>query len=62
MSSLSLSLPPSSPSLSSSPRACLQLIADCPRVIQDELDLVTALSQLEDFGVSILPLQGTARV
>lgn len=40
-------------------RACLQLIADCPQVIQDELDLISALSQLEDFSVRILPLQGT---
>uniref|UniRef100_A0A671WAL4 NBAS subunit of NRZ tethering complex n=1 Tax=Sparus aurata TaxID=8175 RepID=A0A671WAL4_SPAAU len=38
-------------------RTCLQLITDCPVVIQDELDLISALSQLEDFGVSILPLQ-----
>lgn len=40
-------------------RACLQLITDCPQVIQDELDLISALSQLEDFSVRILPLQGT---
>ncbi|XP_041814881.1 neuroblastoma-amplified sequence [Chelmon rostratus] len=38
-------------------RACLQLITDCPPAIQDELDLISALSQLEDFGVSTLPLQ-----
>ncbi|XP_070705315.1 NBAS subunit of NRZ tethering complex [Pempheris klunzingeri] len=38
-------------------RACLQLITDCPPAIQDELDLISALSQLEDFSVSILPLQ-----
>nr|XP_046229839.1 neuroblastoma-amplified sequence isoform X2 [Scatophagus argus] len=38
-------------------RACLQLITDCPQAIQDELDLISALSQLEDFSVSILPLQ-----
>ncbi|XP_044232160.1 neuroblastoma-amplified sequence [Thunnus albacares] len=38
-------------------RACLQLITDCPPVIQEELDLISALSQLEDFSVSILPLQ-----
>uniref|UniRef100_A0A674N5V0 NBAS subunit of NRZ tethering complex n=1 Tax=Takifugu rubripes TaxID=31033 RepID=A0A674N5V0_TAKRU len=38
-------------------RACLQLITDCPRPVQDELDLISALSQLEDFNVSILPLQ-----
>ncbi|XP_041831827.1 neuroblastoma-amplified sequence isoform X2 [Melanotaenia boesemani] len=38
-------------------RACLQLITDCPPAIQEELDLISALSQLEDFGVRILPLQ-----
>lgn len=38
-------------------RACLQLITDCPPVIQEELDLINALSQLEDFNVNILPLQ-----
>ncbi|XP_061667900.1 NBAS subunit of NRZ tethering complex isoform X2 [Syngnathoides biaculeatus] len=38
-------------------RTCLQLIIDCPPAIQEELDLVDALSQLEDFGVNILPLQ-----
>uniref|UniRef100_A0A1A7XPK9 Neuroblastoma amplified sequence n=1 Tax=Iconisemion striatum TaxID=60296 RepID=A0A1A7XPK9_9TELE len=38
-------------------RACLQLITDCPPAIQEELDLVSALSQLEDFSVRILPLQ-----
>ncbi|XP_045917344.1 neuroblastoma-amplified sequence-like [Micropterus dolomieu] len=38
-------------------RTCLQLITDCPPAIQDELDLISALSQLEDFSVSILPLQ-----
>ncbi|XP_068609705.1 NBAS subunit of NRZ tethering complex [Brachionichthys hirsutus] len=38
-------------------RACLQLITDCPQAIQDELDLISALSQLEHFSVSILPLQ-----
>lgn len=42
-------------------RTCLQLITDCPVVIQDELDLISALSQLEDFGVSILPLQGMTK-
>ncbi|MEQ2222444.1 hypothetical protein ILYODFUR_026524, partial [Ilyodon furcidens] len=39
-------------------RACLQLITDCPPAIQEELDLISALSQLEDFSVCILPLQG----
>uniref|UniRef100_A0A4W6EIV0 NBAS subunit of NRZ tethering complex n=1 Tax=Lates calcarifer TaxID=8187 RepID=A0A4W6EIV0_LATCA len=38
-------------------RTCLQLITDCPPTIQEELDLINALSQLEDFSVSILPLQ-----
>ncbi|XP_020497698.2 NBAS subunit of NRZ tethering complex [Labrus bergylta] len=38
-------------------RACLQLIMDCPPAIQDELDLISALSQLGDFSVNILPLQ-----
>ncbi|XP_068198865.1 NBAS subunit of NRZ tethering complex [Antennarius striatus] len=38
-------------------RACLQLITDCPQAIQDELDLISALSQLEHFSVNILPLQ-----
>uniref|UniRef100_A0A669DGJ2 NBAS subunit of NRZ tethering complex n=1 Tax=Oreochromis niloticus TaxID=8128 RepID=A0A669DGJ2_ORENI len=38
-------------------RGCLQLITDCPPSIQEELDLINALSQLEDFNVSILPLQ-----
>ncbi|XP_028253229.1 NBAS subunit of NRZ tethering complex [Parambassis ranga] len=38
-------------------RTCLQLITDCPPSIQEELDLINALSQLEDFNVNILPLQ-----
>ncbi|KAM9703151.1 NBAS subunit of NRZ tethering complex [Menidia menidia] len=38
-------------------RACLQLITDCPSDIQEELDLISALSQLEDFNFRILPLQ-----
>ncbi|XP_031726223.1 NBAS subunit of NRZ tethering complex isoform X2 [Anarrhichthys ocellatus] len=38
-------------------RSCLQLITDCPPTIQEELDLISALSQLEDFSASILPLQ-----
>uniref|UniRef100_A0A3B5BP03 NBAS subunit of NRZ tethering complex n=1 Tax=Stegastes partitus TaxID=144197 RepID=A0A3B5BP03_9TELE len=38
-------------------RACLQLISDCPPSVQEELDLISALSQLEDFSVNILPLQ-----
>ncbi|KAM9354661.1 LOW QUALITY PROTEIN: NBAS subunit of NRZ tethering complex [Pholidichthys leucotaenia] len=38
-------------------RACLQLITDCPPTIQEELDLIAALSQLQDFNINILPLQ-----
>ncbi|XP_056284465.1 NBAS subunit of NRZ tethering complex isoform X3 [Pseudoliparis swirei] len=38
-------------------RLCLQLVTDCPPAIQEELDLISSLSQLEDFSVSILPLQ-----
>ncbi|XP_033846650.1 NBAS subunit of NRZ tethering complex [Periophthalmus magnuspinnatus] len=38
-------------------RACLQLITDCPPAVQEELDLISALSQLQDFNVNILPLQ-----
>ncbi|XP_066561749.1 NBAS subunit of NRZ tethering complex [Amia ocellicauda] len=38
-------------------RCCLQLISDCPPIIQEELDLISALSQLEEFEVKILPLQ-----
>uniref|UniRef100_A0A3P8UP13 NBAS subunit of NRZ tethering complex n=1 Tax=Cynoglossus semilaevis TaxID=244447 RepID=A0A3P8UP13_CYNSE len=38
-------------------RACLHLITDCPPAVQEELDLISALSQLEDFNVNILPLQ-----
>ncbi|XP_053503129.1 NBAS subunit of NRZ tethering complex isoform X1 [Ictalurus furcatus] len=38
-------------------RSCLQLITDCPPSVQEELDLISALSRLEDFGVKVLPLQ-----
>uniref|UniRef100_UPI00398F3E93 NBAS subunit of NRZ tethering complex n=1 Tax=Pristiophorus japonicus TaxID=55135 RepID=UPI00398F3E93 len=38
-------------------RCCLQLITDCPPVIQEELDLISALSLLEDFNLRILPMQ-----
>uniref|UniRef100_A0A8C9VPQ5 NBAS subunit of NRZ tethering complex n=1 Tax=Scleropages formosus TaxID=113540 RepID=A0A8C9VPQ5_SCLFO len=38
-------------------RSCLQLISDCPPPIKEELDLISALSHLEDFDVKILPLQ-----
>ncbi|XP_028823791.1 NBAS subunit of NRZ tethering complex isoform X2 [Denticeps clupeoides] len=36
---------------------CLQLISDCPQHVQEELDLISAVSQLEEFNVKILPLQ-----
>ncbi|XP_013918331.1 PREDICTED: neuroblastoma-amplified sequence [Thamnophis sirtalis] len=38
-------------------RSCLQLITDCPSVIQEELDLIRSLSYFDEFGVKILPLQ-----
>ncbi|XP_051880260.1 NBAS subunit of NRZ tethering complex isoform X2 [Pristis pectinata] len=38
-------------------RCCLQLITDCSAVIQEELDLISALSLLEEFNVKILPMQ-----
>ncbi|KAJ7341060.1 hypothetical protein JRQ81_004751, partial [Phrynocephalus forsythii] len=38
-------------------RSCLQLITDCPPIVQEELDLIRALGYLEEFGVKILPLQ-----
>ncbi|XP_072107378.1 NBAS subunit of NRZ tethering complex isoform X1 [Mobula birostris] len=38
-------------------RCCLQLITDCPAVIQEELDFISALSLLEEFSVKILPMQ-----
>nr|XP_048295688.1 NBAS subunit of NRZ tethering complex isoform X5 [Myodes glareolus] len=38
-------------------RCCLQLITDRPAAIQEELDLIEALGYLEEFGVTILPLQ-----
>ncbi|XP_062857972.1 NBAS subunit of NRZ tethering complex [Trichomycterus rosablanca] len=38
-------------------RSCLQLITDCPPAIQEELDLITALSRLDHFGIKVLPLQ-----
>ncbi|XP_028652676.1 NBAS subunit of NRZ tethering complex [Erpetoichthys calabaricus] len=43
-------------------RCCLQLIKDCPPVIKEELDLISALTHLEEFGVKILPLQVRMRV
>ncbi len=41
-------------------RSCLLLITDCPSLVQEELDLISALSRLEQFGVKVLPLQGNA--
>lgn len=41
-------------------RSCLLLITDRPPLIQEELDLISALSKLEEFGVKVLPLQGEA--
>ncbi|XP_067884632.1 NBAS subunit of NRZ tethering complex [Heterodontus francisci] len=38
-------------------RCCLQLITDCSPVIQEELDLINALSLLEEFNMKILPMQ-----
>ncbi|KAL4228277.1 hypothetical protein ACF0H5_013708 [Mactra antiquata] len=38
-------------------RSCLNLIQDNPESIQEEHDLISSLSVLEDFGVTILPLQ-----
>ncbi|XP_030627151.1 NBAS subunit of NRZ tethering complex [Chanos chanos] len=38
-------------------RSCLSLISDHPPLVQEELDLITALSHLEHFNVKILPLQ-----
>ncbi|KAG5277190.1 hypothetical protein AALO_G00114610 [Alosa alosa] len=38
-------------------RSCLLLITDCPSVVAEELDLISALSRLEDFNVKVLPLQ-----
>uniref|UniRef100_A0A3B4BNR5 Neuroblastoma-amplified sequence N-terminal domain-containing protein n=1 Tax=Pygocentrus nattereri TaxID=42514 RepID=A0A3B4BNR5_PYGNA len=43
-------------------RSCLQLITDCPPLIQEELDLINTLSRLEHFGVKVLPLQGTFQI
>lgn len=40
-------------------RCCLQLIEDSPSAVQEELDLIRALGYLEEFGVKMLPLQGT---
>ncbi|KAK7009358.1 neuroblastoma-amplified sequence [Biomphalaria glabrata] len=38
-------------------RTCLNLILDSPKQIQEELDLIASLALLDEFGVSVLPLQ-----
>ncbi|KAK7477823.1 hypothetical protein BaRGS_00030901 [Batillaria attramentaria] len=38
-------------------RSCLNLVLDSPPPIQEELDLIASLAVLEDFNVSVLPLQ-----
>ncbi|XP_033634879.1 neuroblastoma-amplified sequence-like [Asterias rubens] len=38
-------------------RCCLQLLTDCPSGVQEELDLIASLALLDDYNVSILPLQ-----
>ena len=39
-------------------RECLNLIEDRSPVLQEEFNLIAALALLDDFGISILPLQG----
>ena len=39
-------------------RLCLSMIKDCPNSIQEELDLINSLSVLNEFNVTMLPLQG----
>lgn len=39
-------------------RTCLNLIEDVPSSIEEELDLISSVSLLQDFNVNILPLQG----
>lgn len=39
-------------------RTCLNLIEDVPSSIEEELDLISSVSLLQDFNVHILPLQG----
>lgn len=36
-------------------RICLSLVTDTPAVVQAELDLIAAISLLDDFGVLLLP-------
>ncbi|CAL1537532.1 unnamed protein product [Lymnaea stagnalis] len=38
-------------------RSCLNLILDSPKPVQEELDLIASLALLDEFGVSVLPLQ-----
>lgn len=40
-------------------RSCLNLIQDNPEKIQEEQDLIASLALLDEFGVKMLPLQGT---
>ena len=40
-------------------RACLDLVSPKEQCVKEELDLITALSVLAEFNVTILPLQGT---
>ena len=39
-------------------RECLSLIEDRSPALQEEFNLIAALALLDDFGISILPLQG----
>lgn len=39
-------------------RECLNVIEDRSPALQEEFDLIAALALLDDFGISILPLQG----
>ena len=39
-------------------RECLNLIEDRAPALQEEFNLIAALALLDDFGISILPLQG----
>lgn len=39
-------------------RECLNLIEDRSSALQEEFDLIAALALLDDFGITILPLQG----
>ncbi|KAF8777200.1 Neuroblastoma-amplified sequence like protein [Argiope bruennichi] len=38
-------------------KSCLKLIEDVPASIEDEFDLISSISLLKEFGVTILPLQ-----